>query len=73
MEDCVLVECMSGMAYLSICLFYWKTCLSGGHVLLKGMCYSGTHGVVVVTLMNTYGWTTTAKVDERYQMGIVKG
>ena len=29
-------------------------------------------GSMHITLTNTYGWTTTAKVDRRYQVGKVK-
>ena len=44
-----LVECMSSRWHIfQYFVFYWKTCLTGEHVLLEGMCYSGTHVVVVV-------------------------
>ena len=36
----VLVECMSlGWHILQYVVFYWKKCLTGGHVLLEGMYY----------------------------------
>ena len=45
----VLVECMFyGWHIFQYVVFYWMTCLTGGHVHLEGMCYSGTHVVVVV-------------------------
>ena len=40
MEARVLMECMtSGWHILQYVVFNWKTCLSGGQVLLKGMYY----------------------------------
>ena len=43
------MECMSsGWLIFQYVVFYWKTCLTVGHVLLEGMCYSGTHVIMVV-------------------------
>ena len=37
---------VSGCHILHYVVFYWKTCLFGGHVLLKGMYYRRAYLVV---------------------------
>ena len=53
----VLVECMSsGWHVLKYVVFYWKTCLTGGHALLEGMYYRRACFAVQDVLRYTVGY-----------------